>query len=265
MKPGRRLFRYLSAFAAIATVLTGQTIVRADVEANPSFSNTMELFTLTPSAQFGTLRQYQPAAPINVTIYNYLPQGGPPQSAMTYDPSQTTSLPTLPAITLQNIALNAIPAGGQGSLQLALSTNQSGSNVAANYHIYFTSDTGPAPDHGLSIFAFSIVLPAGDYNNDKSVDPRDYVLWRKTSLSPSVTPWTLGDSNGDGFVNDFDYARYRENFGVALPASSPSLDSSSSLESVGVPEPASALLAFLGLGAAHIMMGTRSRRRRSLR
>ena len=264
MKSGRKSFRCLPAIVAVTVLLVGRTVLHADdAPANPSFSSTTNLTSLTPSAQFGTYRQYQPATPINVTIYNR--QVATPQSAMTYVPSETVSFPTSPAITLQNIALNAIPAGSSGSLQLALSTNVAGSSVSAIHYIHFASDSVPtAPHTELNIFAYATVLPAGDFNNDKSVDPRDYVLWRKTSLYTSVTPWTLGDSNGDSHVNDADYFNLRKNFGVALPATAPGLDSSSSLESAGVPEPASALLAFIGLIAARLMIGTRSRRSRSL-
>jgi hypothetical protein len=219
------------------------------------------LNSLTPSAQFGTYRQYQPATPIPVTIYNYHPATAPPQSPMTYVPSETTSLPASPAITLQNIALNAIPAGGSGTLQLALSTSQPGTSVSAIYNLHFASDTVPAADHSVvNIFAFATVLPSGDYNNDKSVDPRDYLVWRKTQ-NTSVSPYTLGDSNGDGLVDNADYTKFRENFGVVLPATAPALDSSSQLESAGVPEPTSALLALIGLSAARLLVRTRSRRR----
>jgi hypothetical protein len=263
MKSGQQRYRCVIALAA-AALLIGPNISQADdAAANPSFSSSMDVFSLTPSAQFGTLRQYQPATPINVTIYNR--QVSTPQSAMTYQPSQTTSLPAVsPPVTLQNIALNNIPAGGSGSLQLALSTNQPGSNVSTIYNIHFSSDTGPAPNHDqLNIFAFATVLPAGDFNNDKSVDPRDYVLWRKTQGS-TVAPWTLGDSNGDSVVNDSDYVNFRKNFGMVLPGNDSTLDGSSPLETAGVPEPGSAFLAIIGLGAARLFARTRSRRRRGL-
>jgi len=181
---------------------------------------------------------------------------------MTYVPSETTSLPASPAITLQNIALNNIPAGGQGSLQLALSTNQSGSSVSAIYYIHFSSDTAPSAPHAeLNMFAFATVLPAGDFNNDKSVDPRDYLVWRKTQNTP-VTPWTLGDSNGDGSVNDADYFNFRKNFGVALPASAPSFDEAGLSASADVPEPASGLFALVALCAGSLLVRTRPRRAR---
>jgi hypothetical protein len=260
MKSGQKRNRCLPAFAAAAVLLIGHgTLQAADAAADPSFSNTSDEWSLT--AQFGTYRQYQPTTPINVTIYNR--QVATPQSAMTYEPSQTTSLPpSSPPVTLQNIALNGIPAGGSGSLQLVLSTTQPA--LSTTYKIHFSSDTGPAPAHEpnpWSIFAFATVLPAGDFNNDKSVDPRDYVLWRKTKGS-TVPAWTLGDSNGDSIVNDADYVNFRKNFGLVLPSSDATLDSSSQLESAGVPEPASAVLALLGIGAGRLLVRTRSRRRR---
>jgi hypothetical protein len=258
MKSGQKRYRCLPAFAAAAVLLIGHgTLQAADAAANPSFSNTSDVTSLT--AQFGTYRQYQPTTPYNVTIYNR--QVASPQSAMSYVPSETTSFPpTSPAVTLQNISLTGIAPGNSGSLQLVLSTSQPG--ASAIYFMHFASDTAPsAPHKDLNIYSFATVLPAGDFNNDRSVDPRDYVLWRKTKGS-TVAAWTLGDSNGDTQVNDSDYINYRKNFGMVLPSSEATLDSSSQLESAGVPEPASAVLALLGMGAGRLLVRTRSRRRR---
>ncbi len=253
----RNSFIYLTA---IAGLLVGQTIVLAeDAAADPSFSSTSDLSSPTPSPNFGTLRQFQPTNPITLNVYNR--QVATPQSAMTYVPSKTTSIGS-PGITLQNIALDHIAAGGQGSLQVALSTSQPGSS--AIYQIYFSSDTTPSPqgDKGpFTIYAFATVLPAGDFNNDRSVDARDYVVWRKTENS-NVTPWTLGDSNGDGRVDNADYANYRKNFGYSLPASAAELGGAAVVDSAGVPEPCSALCALLTIGAGSLLRRTRSPRRR---
>ena len=210
MKSGQKRYRCLPALAAAAVLLIGHgTLQAADAAANPSFSNTSDITSLT--AQFGTFRQYQPTTPMNVTIYNR--QVATPQSAMTYQPSQTTSLPpSSPPVTLQNIALNGIPAGGSGSLQLVLSTSQPA--LSTSYKIHFSSDTGPLPDHEpnpWTIFAFATVLPAGDFNNDRSVDPRDYVLWRKTSGQMAAGLAADGNVNGTVDIPDFDV--WRSQFG----------------------------------------------------
>ncbi len=71
----------------------------------------------------------------------------------------------------------------------------------------------------------------------------DYVLWRNTR-NTSVTPYSGADANGDGFINDADYAIWRSSFGDVRGTASGA--GSGSLVSGGVPEPASALLITIG-------------------
>jgi hypothetical protein len=82
---------------------------------------------------------------------------------------------------------------------------------------------------------------AGDYTGDHVVDPRDYVVWRKTN-GQHVTAWTGADGNGDGNIDDTDYNIWRANFGASAPGSGMGL--------VEVPEPSSeafTLVALLGM------------------
>lgn len=66
-----------------------------------------------------------------------------------------------------------------------------------------------------------VVPLLGDYNLDSTVDAADYVTWRYT-LGQQVSPYTGADGNGDGVINQFDHAVWRENFGATLMGSASS-------------------------------------------
>ncbi len=117
---------------------------------------------------------------------------------------------------------------------------------------------------GIDNFRIEEAL-AGDYNRDGAVGAADYVLWRKTlgtqspdldtvGNPPSYAVVSLGDMRANGaisgtcsfntenceVINQADHAAWRGNFGDTV--------SGSGFGSGGaVPEPASAVLAFLGM------------------
>lgn len=65
---------------------------------------------------------------------------------------------------------------------------------------------------------------SGDYNYDRVVDARDYLVWRKLLSS---TNDLRADGDNDGVVGQGDYSVWRANFGASLPLpseSSPSAD-----------------------------------------
>jgi hypothetical protein len=102
----------------------------------------------------------------------------------------------------------------------------------------------------LSTFVNTDVLPlAGDYNRDGLVDAADYTVWRD-SLGEFVANYNAADGDGNGRINDGDYALWKANFG-GPPAGTASL-------SDGVPEPAT--LGLLNLAWALVLMRRPTRR-----
>ncbi len=88
----------------------------------------------------------------------------------------------------------------------------------------------------------------GDYDNNGSVGPEDYVIWKST-FGQNVTAGTGADGNGNTKVDAADYTVWRNN-----------LNSSGSASLSGaVPEPSIVTLGVLALGAA----GVAAVRRRS--
>jgi glucose/arabinose dehydrogenase len=59
-------------------------------------------------------------------------------------------------------------------------------------------------------------VPAGDYNEDATIDAADYVVWRNT-MGDTVNPWAGADGNGDGMITSDDYDIWRLNFGKTIP------------------------------------------------
>lgn len=94
----------------------------------------------------------------------------------------------------------------------------------------------------------------GDFNGDGSVDSADYTAYRDARASGNLE----ADSNEDGLVNREDYLTWREQYGQQAPDFSDvdaaitaalSAEFSAGL-AIAAPEPASAVLVFLGIGAA---------------
>lgn len=88
------------------------------------------------------------------------------------------------------------------------------------------------------------LLP-GDFNGDGYVDQDDYAVW-KTQFGSEVTPTRGADANGDGVVDAADYTIWRNTLGATGLIGAPHL------QSAAVPEPSTLLLAgLLGLLAFH--------------
>jgi len=88
----------------------------------------------------------------------------------------------------------------------------------------------------------------GDYNNNGSVGPEDYDVWKNT-FGQNVTAGEGADGNSSSKVDAADYTVWRNNLGA----------SGSGSLSGAVPEPSTVTLGVLALGAA----GVASLRRRS--
>lgn len=85
------------------------------------------------------------------------------------------------------------------------------------------------------------VVETGDFNDDGTVNGADFLAWQRGFGTPDAS-LAQGDGNGDGLVNAADLAIWKAQFGTA-----------GTVASVGaVPEPASALLAGLGVVAANL-------------
>ncbi len=109
---------------------------------------------------------------------------------------------------------------------------------------YFAQVSGASDNLQLYRLDLSVALAAlaGDFNGDGLVDAADYTVWRDTF--GETGPGLAADANGDLVVNDLDYAAWKQNFG-ATAANGHAL-----LGLVGVPEPASLVLALIGALAA---------------
>jgi hypothetical protein len=83
---------------------------------------------------------------------------------------------------------------------------------------------------------YSIVVAPGDYNADGTVNAADYVVWRNTLGSVDDL---RADGNGNEMIDAGDYDIWKSLFGTHYGSGAGSLAT--------VPEPASALLAVVGI------------------
>lgn len=95
-----------------------------------------------------------------------------------------------------------------------------------------------------ALSAFGVTITPGDYNRDGLVDLADYVVWRNTLDQTGVA--LAADGNGDGQIDADDYNVWRAAFGSA------SASTAGSSSTVGVPEPAAAILLLTGLVGFHL-------------
>jgi arabinan endo-1,5-alpha-L-arabinosidase len=114
------------------------------------------------------------------------------------------------------------------------------------YHYYDRADNGASKYNLRRIFwdadgwptaTPSVPTLPGDYNNDRTIDAVDYVVWRDT-LGQSGTG-LLADGNGDGIVDGADYNVWRANFGRTAGLGTNA--------NAAIPEPAAVVLLFIGL------------------
>lgn len=96
------------------------------------------------------------------------------------------------------------------------------------------------------------VAMSADYNQNGIVDAPDYVLWKKTNLSPAVPPGSGADGNRDGTVNLADYTLWQSRFGNPFGAGS-----GGGLSTGAIPEPTGCIL--LTIGALLFFTGRQGR------
>jgi hypothetical protein len=128
--------------------------------------------------------------------------------------------------------------------------------IPSGFQFYINKTGGEAFPVNISIdnvrFGVSV---AGDYNGNGIVDAADYTVWRNT-LGSTTDLTANGDDTGEsmGKIDQADYVFWKSRFGAVSGAGS--------VGSVGVPEPANAILLVLaGLGCcgARIVRVTRAK------
>jgi PEP-CTERM motif len=151
-----------------------------------------------------------------------------------------------------------------GYLGFAADTNDAGyaggtafnsASPARSFTDTTTTGQGGAAAHGYDrTFLVSLspttAIVAGDVNGDLVVNTLDYNIIRD-HFRTSVGSRSLGDLNADGFVDLKDFRIWKDASGLGAGAGS----------SVGVPEPASLILAGVGAMACFGYRATRRRRR----
>jgi hypothetical protein len=118
-------------------------------------------------------------------------------------------------------------------------------NLAANsnyFYLYFALNgdwgTGAATVFLDNLRLVNVSAPlTGDFNGDGVVNSADYTIWRDTLGS---TTDLRADANLNGVVDSGDYQMWRANYG--------STGASGSSSAAAVPEPATAILAWLAAG-----------------
>jgi len=95
---------------------------------------------------------------------------------------------------------------------------------------------------------------AGDYTGDYVVDQQDYELWKETFGLPEL----MADGNGNGTIDAGDFTVWKDNFrqdnfSFTDFGREPHFGASSS----AIPEPATALISLIGLGAVACLTGRR--------
>ncbi len=115
----------------------------------------------------------------------------------------------------------------------------------------WNSQLAPYPDLIFDFQTDTSTIPVtvefaldGDYSGDHVVDAADYIIWRK--YSGSTTAY-FADGNLNGVVDDNDKLIWQQNFGqtLSLPLFGGGSDSGQLAAAGGVPEPSSAVAAFL--------------------
>jgi hypothetical protein len=109
--------------------------------------------------------------------------------------------------------------------------------------------SGPVTVFVDSFRLVNILVPLpGDFNGDGAVNAADYTVWRDTLGS---TTDLRADANLNGVVDSGDYQLWRANYG--------STGTSGSSSAAAVPEPASAMLAWLAAGFALCVLRPRQK------
>jgi Dockerin type I domain/Pregnancy-associated plasma protein-A len=148
-----------------------------------------------------------------------------------------------------NLGLEHTPSGVQNLMTGATRNTEllSSEQVAAVFQTQLRNDSVAFIPLGGTGFPRAISAILGDYNRDGQVDAGDYLVWRKTLNSRTTL---LADGNANGIVDSADFGIWRSNFGKSANGSAAGAALySQSFEGGGIPEPASAGLAFFGLAS----------------
>jgi hypothetical protein len=94
----------------------------------------------------------------------------------------------------------------------------------------------------LVLQGHAVVSPPGDYDSDGDVDSTDYDIWR----SHFGANYAAADGNLNGIVDGPDFAVWRKNVTGPL-GTGESAQRFAHSTSVAIPEPATAILALLGM------------------
>jgi hypothetical protein len=135
----------------------------------------------------------------------------------------------------------ADPPGTWPTATLSISLPSGFNSVVVHYYLPPPTggDWGPIfMADNMNVTPAPFVPPPGDYDANGIVELADYVVWQK-GFGAAVTPGSGPDGNGNGVVDAADYTVWRDHLGAVAGAASGS--------AVGVPEPATALLGWMGL------------------
>ncbi len=95
---------------------------------------------------------------------------------------------------------------------------------------------------------------AGDYTGDYVVDQQDYELWKETFGLPDL----MADGNGNGRIDAGDFTVWQDNFRQDnFPFTDFGGEPHFGASSSAIPEPATALISLIGLGAVACLAGRR--------
>ena len=95
---------------------------------------------------------------------------------------------------------------------------------------------------------------AGDYTGDYVVDQQDYELWKETFGLSEL----MADGNGNGTIDAGDFTVWQDNFQQGnFPFTDFNREFHFGASNLAIPEPATALISLIGLGAVACLAGRR--------
>jgi hypothetical protein len=119
-----------------------------------------------------------------------------------------------------------IESGATASFDVQLGELSAGDTI----YVAFGPGNFSTSDFFALDFSVALLVPLGDFNRDGRVNAADYTVWRDTRGQTGVglpADVTGEDLQGipDGVVDESDYALWRANFGIAVPAGASSASS----------------------------------------
>jgi hypothetical protein len=226
--------------------------VRADVVANIRL-RTGELRIANQGPSNFQLTGYQITSPFNdLNVTKWRPISGrlDVNGDQSFDPDDAWTIisPSQPFPTTSNQLVEGVFPGDGGSLSPGESVYLGAVwflNRPKTVGVLVADEVGPVP---INIPVH--YLPAGDYDENGTVNLADYTLWKNSFGATGLG--LLADGNGDQVVNLIDYTLWRDNRGATATAATTALLAFGS--STVIPEPpaltilAIALLLFTASG-----------------